>query len=76
MDKFTKAERLEMRITARLKADIQKLAAADNRSLTNYIETLLSDHVVKRMGYAEHKLDAQARRDRMGERQDAQPARP
>jgi hypothetical protein len=34
-----------MRLSPELKAELQRLADADRRSLTNYIEILLEDHV-------------------------------
>lgn len=34
-----------MRLPPELKDALQKLADADNRSLTNYVETLLRQHV-------------------------------
>lgn len=34
-----------MRLDAQMKADLEQLAKADNRSLTNYVETVLQKHV-------------------------------
>lgn len=34
-----------MRLPPELKAELQRLADADRRSLTNYIEIVLEDHV-------------------------------
>jgi predicted transcriptional regulator len=36
-----------MRLTPDLKEELQRLADADRRSLTNYIEVVLQDHVEK-----------------------------
>lgn len=36
---------LSFRLRPELKAALQKLADADRRSLTNYIEVLLGDHI-------------------------------
>lgn len=37
-----------MRLDPDLKAELQRLADADNRSLTNYVETVLRQHVEQR----------------------------
>lgn len=37
-----------MRMDADLKAELQKLALAENRSLTNYVDTVLREHVAER----------------------------
>lgn len=50
-----------MRMLAPLKANLQKLADADNRSLTNYIETVLTDHVNSITGRATTRLEVSAR---------------
>lgn len=42
-----KTERLEIRITPELKAQLQALAAADGRSLSNYITRLCEAAVQK-----------------------------
>lgn len=39
-----------MRLTPDLKEELQRLADADRRSLTNYIELVLEDHVAKAKG--------------------------
>lgn len=33
-----------------MKADLQKMADAENRSLTNYIETVLRQHIADKKG--------------------------
>lgn len=45
---MTKTERLQLRITPKLKDEIQKLADAENRTITNYIETLLKKEIEKK----------------------------
>lgn len=40
-----KDHRLSMRITTELRDALDKLAAADNRSLANYVESVLVGHV-------------------------------
>lgn len=42
-----KTERLEIRITPELKSRLQSLAAADGRSLSNYITRLLEAETQK-----------------------------
>jgi predicted transcriptional regulator len=41
---------LSHRLDPELKAELQRLADADRRSLTNYIEIVLEDHVAKNKG--------------------------
>jgi predicted transcriptional regulator len=41
---------LSHRLDPELKAELQRLADADRRSLTNYIEVVLEDHVAKAKG--------------------------
>lgn len=38
---MAKTERLDIRLTTELKEQLQKAAADENRSLTNYIENVL-----------------------------------
>lgn len=38
---MTKTERLQIRITPEMKERLQELAAAENRSVSNYIEMLV-----------------------------------
>ena len=42
-----KTERLEIRITPELKSQLQALAAADGRSLSNYITRILESETKK-----------------------------
>ena len=43
--KSTKTAAVSQRMDAQLKADLETLAASENRSLTNYIQTILKKHV-------------------------------
>ena len=43
-----KTERIGIRITPELKEQLEKLAAKENRTFSNYIETLLIEHVKNR----------------------------
>jgi hypothetical protein len=45
---MAKTAPFSMRLDEDLKAALQKMADEDNRSLTNYIETLLRQHVADR----------------------------
>lgn len=47
-----KTERIGIRITPELKKALELLANEENRSFSNYIETLLKDHVQNRTGSA------------------------
>ena len=47
-----KTERIGIRITPELKASLEELAASENRTFSNYIETLLIAHVQSRTGRA------------------------
>lgn len=38
---MAKTERLQLRVSAEMKAELEKLAAADGRSVTNYVEQLV-----------------------------------
>lgn len=38
---MAKTERLQLRVSSEMKEQLEKLAAADNRSVTNYIEQLV-----------------------------------
>lgn len=38
---MTKTERLQIRITPELKAQLQRLASEDGRTISNYIEQLI-----------------------------------
>lgn len=38
---MAKTERLQLRVSAEMKEQLEKLAAADGRSVTNYIEQLI-----------------------------------
>ena len=48
-----KTERIGIRITKELKEDLEKLSAKENRSFSNYIETLLIEHLKNRTGRAD-----------------------
>ena len=48
-----KTERIGIRITPELKKALELLANEENRSFSNYIETLLKDHVQNRTGRAD-----------------------
>ena len=48
-----KTERIGIRITKELKKELEKLADKDNRTFSNYIETLLIEHVKNRTGGAD-----------------------
>lgn len=39
--KMTKTERLQIRLTPEIKEALQRLAEADNRTMSNYIELLV-----------------------------------
>ena len=45
-----KTEQLHMRISPELKEQLQKLADADNRSISNYLELLIRKEVEKKEG--------------------------
>jgi predicted HicB family RNase H-like nuclease len=47
MAKDPKKKRIEVHVMPELKEALVKMAKADNRSLLNYIETLLEKHVAK-----------------------------
>ncbi len=47
---MTKTERLQIRITPELKDKLQSLAAAENRTISNYIENLIKKELEKREG--------------------------
>lgn len=44
---MAKTERIYIRITPELKAQLQAAAAAENRSITNYIEKLIKEAIKK-----------------------------
>lgn len=44
---MSKTERIYIRITPELKAQLQAAAAAENRSITNYIEKLIKEAMKK-----------------------------
>ncbi len=46
---MSKTERIQIRVTPELKAQLQAAAEAENRTLTNYIENLLLQ-VIKKQG--------------------------
>lgn len=48
---MSKTERIQIRVTPELKAQLQAAAEAENRTLTNYIENLLLQ-VIKKEGNA------------------------
>ena len=48
MGGMTKDERLDMRIAADLKKALTRLAELENRKVTNYVETVLREHVAER----------------------------
>lgn len=48
---MSKTERIQIRVTPELKAQLQAAAEAENRTLTNYIENLLLQ-VIKKQGNA------------------------
>lgn len=45
---MNKTERLQLRITPELKDKLQALADAENRSVTNYVENLIINEIVKK----------------------------
>lgn len=45
---MTKDERIAVRVTSALKKELEKLAAADHRSLASYAELVLREHVSKK----------------------------
>jgi predicted transcriptional regulator len=45
---MSKTAPFSMRLSPELKAKLQRLADADRRSLTNYIEVLLEDHAAQK----------------------------
>lgn len=45
MSTMAKTERLQIRISPELKAQLQKLADADGRTVSNYIEQLIKNAV-------------------------------
>lgn len=45
-----KTELLQIRLTKELKEQLKELAAAENRTATNYIETLIKREIKKRRG--------------------------
>lgn len=47
-DTMAKDERLQIRITPELKAQLRKLADADGRTVSNYVEKLIKDAIEKR----------------------------
>ena len=42
---MAKTERLQLRVSSEMKEQLEKLAAADGRSVTNYIEQLVRREV-------------------------------
>lgn len=48
MDKLTKAERLEMRITAPLKRAIERAAIEERRSVASLVEVVMADWLASR----------------------------
>lgn len=50
MEKRIKTAQVNFRINPKLKAEAEKAAAEDHRSLSSLIEKLLSDYVKKRRG--------------------------
>lgn len=45
-----KTELLQIRLTKELKEQLKELAAAENRTATNYIETLIKREIEKKKG--------------------------
>lgn len=45
---MTKTDRIQIRISPELKAELQKLAEAENRTVSNYIENLISRELSKK----------------------------
>ncbi len=45
-----KSERLQIRVTPELKEQLQELAKADGRTVSNYIEHLIKQQLEKREG--------------------------
>ena len=45
---MAKTERLQLRVSAEMKAELEKLAAADGRSVTNYIEQLIKREIERK----------------------------
>lgn len=52
---MAKTERLQLRVSEEMKAQLERLAAADGRSVTNYIEQLVRREI-------ERQVEPQARR--------------
>jgi hypothetical protein len=53
---MSKTAPFSMRLPPELKAELQRLADADRRSLTNYIEGVLLDHVEGQRGPFSRKV--------------------
>ena len=47
---MTKTDRIYIRVTPEVKEELQALATAENRSLTNYIENLIKKEIEKKGG--------------------------
>lgn len=45
-----KDERIQVRLTSALKAKLESLAKAEHRTISNYVEMLLQEHVEKKEG--------------------------
>jgi hypothetical protein len=52
--KITKTSPMSHRMSASLKSELRRLAEADRRSLTNYIELVLEDHVATKKRGSKH----------------------
>ncbi len=47
---MAKTERLQLRVSAEMKEQLEKLAAADGRTVTNYIEQLVRREIEQHKG--------------------------
>ena len=47
-----KTERISIRLTKALRKRLEKLAAADRRKLSSYIEVVLDEHATRKTGRA------------------------
>ena len=45
-----RTEAISVRVAPELKAEIEKMAAADGRSVSSYVERLLAQHVEEKAG--------------------------
>lgn len=47
---MAKTERLQLRVSAEMKERLERMAAADGRSVTNYIEQLIRREIERQEG--------------------------